>query len=546
MKRRINHDGPLFSLFALIAGLAIIVPLLFILRHLFEPSTDAWRHIRQIWLLAYIRNTSVMIFWTAFGTALIGTYAAVLTTRYTFFGVRVLSWMLVLPLAVPAYIAGYVYADMLSYTGTVTRFLRLVSLPQLLQPMTMAGAVFIFVFTLYPYVYLFVRAALKRQSAAYAESALTLGVGPFRAFFLVVLPLLRPALIGGVFLVVLETLNDYGLVAYFNIRVFSFAIFNAWFSFGEVVTAIRLSAVLLIMVFVILVLERVLRGHRRYTVHVKGRVIAARPLRGLARVVHPFCLWLILGFGFLFPTMQLMHYAVLTWRNTLNMTLFYNFMNTLTIALGSTALIVVIALMLANFGRFRPKGWKRAWLKATTLGYAIPGAVIAIAVNLFFITVDRQLYPLYRWLNPASPVLVLSMSLGMLVFAYILRFMAIGYNSIEAGYDKLGETFTEAAYTLNHRKLSTLLKIDVPLLKSSLFAAAVIVFIDVVKELPLTLILRPANYDTLASRIYEYASDEMIQDTGVASLILIMMSALLIYALSGPKKRGRSAHVRPY
>lgn len=546
MKRRIKHDGYGFTVFALIAGLAIIVPLLFILRHVFEPSTDAWRHIRQIWLTTYIRNTVVMIFWTALGTAVIGTYAAVLTTRYTFLGVRWFKWMLVLPLAVPSYIAGYVYADMLSYTGTITRFLRALSLPQPLQPMTMTGAILIFMFTLYPYVYLFVQAALKRQSASYAESALTLGVSPFRAFFLVVLPLLRPALVGGVFLVVLETLNDYGLVAYFNVRVFSFAIFNAWFSFGEVVTAIRLSAVLLVMVFVLIVLERILRGDRRYTFHVKGRSITPRPLKGYWRYVHPVCLMLILGFGFLFPTVQLIYYARLTWRNTVNISLLYDVLNTLTIALVSTALIVVIALMLANFGRFRPRGWKRAWLKATTLGYAIPGAVIAIAVNLFFIAIDRRLFPLYRWLDPSAPVLLLSMSLGMLVFAYILRFMAIGYNSIEAGYDKLGETFTEAAYTLKHRKVATLIKIDVPLLKSSLFAAAVIVFIDVVKELPLTLILRPANYDTLASRIYEYASDEMIQTTGVASLVLIMLSASLIYILSGPKKRGRSNYVRPY
>ncbi len=542
--RRLKNSINLFSVVSVIAGMLIIVPMLNILVELFSPASDTWRHIQTHLLRGYIVNTLLLIGFVAVFSASIGLFTAYVVTRFDFKGRRLLSWLLILPLAVPSYIAAYTYADMLSYTGTFSRALRAIGLRHGINIMTLPGAVFIFVMTLYPYVYMMVKSALEKQSASFTENARLLGASKFRSFFTIVLPLLRPALVAGTLLVVLETLNDYGVVAYFNVRVFSFAIFDAWERLGDISAAIRLSAVLMVIVFAIIFLERFLRGKRRYTLHVKNRPILRKPLVGLNRYLLPGSLWLIMLFAFFIPLFQLFYYARLTYRHVLDISFIYLVINSLTLAITATFLTILIALMIANFNRGRQSAFKRGLLKVTNLGYAIPGAVIAIAVIVFFIDIDHALYPLYRLFNPDTGRLVLTTSFAMLTFAFVLRFMAIGYNSIEAAYDKVGEKFTEAAYSLNHSKVSTLIRVDLPLIKSGLISAAIIVFIDIIKELPLTLILRPTNYDTLASRVFRYAREEMLQESAVPSLFLIAISTLLIYILTHQKKKGVRIHVR--
>ncbi|MFH5880955.1 ABC transporter permease [Liberiplasma polymorphum] len=544
MLKQLKHKLNIFTVVSIIAGLLIVIPLLNILIEVFSPTTEAWVHIRTFLLAEYIKNTFILIFFVAIFSAIVGGFAAYVMVRYDFKGRKYLNWMLVLPLAVPSYIAAYIYADMTSYTGTYSRFMRSLSLPSSLNLMNMSGAVFIFVITLYPYVYMLTRSSISKQSASFLESARLLGASKWRVLSRIVIPLLRPALVAGTLLVVLETLNDYGVVAYFNVRVFSFAIFNTWFSLGDVTSAIRLSAVLMIIVFLIIFLERAIRGKRRYNIHSKTRPIQRVPLTGYKKILYPGLLWLTFGLGFIVPMGQLLWYFTLTFKKTFRLDMFYIIINSLTIAIFATIIVVIIAIMLANFNRGRQSSIKKSWLKITNLGYAIPGAVIAVAVNIFFIDIDRAMYPLYRLFNPDTGRLVLSMSLSMLIFAYVLRFMAIGYNSIEASYDKIGESFTEAAYVLKSSKIKTLLKIDLPLLKPGIISAAIIVFIDVIKELPLTLILRPANYDTLASLVYEYASDEMLQESSLAALVMILVSSLLIYILTHQKKKGALNYVR--
>lgn len=533
-----------FTVISILTGLLILVPLAHIVIGLFHPVTPTWIHIRSFLLKEYVVNTLVLVAWVGVLSGLIGLFAAYMVNRYDFFGRRMLSWLLILPIAVPSYIAAYVYADMISHTGTFSRLLRSIGWGQPFEIMNMPGAIFIFVFTLYPYVYVAATSALVQQSASYEESAKLLGSNKMSIFFKVTLPLLRPALIAGILLVILETLNDFGVVSYFNVRVFSFAIFNAWFSLGDIQSAIRLSALLLLIVFVLIVFEKMVRGRRRYQIHVKTRPIARKPIKGFAGVLAVAALWLILTFGFLIPFGQLLWYLMLVYDKVVNPRLLAVILNSLTIASTATLIVVSLAVMLANFNRKQHHPLKKAWLKITNLGYAIPGAVIAVAVNIFFIGLDRRLYPLYQIINPETTRLVLSLSLSMLIFAYVLRFMAIGFNSIEASYDKIGHQFTEAAYVLKANRFKTLMKIDIPLLKPGLISAAIIVFIDVIKELPLTLILRPFNYDTLATLVYEHASDEMLQEASLASLVLIMISSVLIYVLTHQKKKEVVFHVR--
>lgn len=529
--QRIFSALNIFNIASFLLALMMGLPLLNILLGVFEAPSAAWIHIRENLLFTTIINTLSLLSWVAILAALMGTFAAIVVTRYEFKGRQLLSWLLVIPLAIPAYILGYVYADMVSFTGTVTRFFRTLGLDLSLNVMSLRGAAFIFSLSLYPYVYMIVRSALNKQSASFSESARTLGLSPLNVFWRITVPLLRPAMVAGTFLVLLETLNDYGLVSYFNVRVFSFAIFDAWFRLGDLNAAIRLAAILLLLVLSLVIIERLLRGNRRYTMDIRSRPIKRLSLKGYQKI-FPTLLWSLLTLAMFIPLLQLLYYAFLTWQRTLNLQLLYVIINSISLALVVTVVIVTSALLLINANRGKKSLQKNAMIRFTTLGYAIPGAVIAVAVLVSFVWLDEQFNPLYQILFSDSRRLILTGSIMMLGFAMVLRFMAIGYSNLEAQYDKIGERFTTASYTLNHGKLKTLFKVDIPLLKGGLLAAFIIVFIDVLKELPLTLILRPTNYDTLASLVYTYAREEMIQETAIPSLVLIGLASIAVYILT--------------
>lgn len=529
--QRIFSALNIFNIASFLLALMMGLPLLNILLGVFEAPSAAWIHIRENLLFTTIINTLSLLSWVAILAAVMGTFAAIVVTRYEFKGRQLLSWLLVIPLAIPAYILGYVYADMVSFTGTVTRFFRTLGLDLSLNVMSLRGAAFIFSLSLYPYVYMIVRSALNKQSASFSESARTLGLSPLNVFWRITVPLLRPAMVAGTFLVLLETLNDYGLVSYFNVRVFSFAIFDAWFRLGDLNAAIRLAAILLLLVLSLVIIERLLRGNRRYTMDIRSRPIKRLSLKGYQKI-FPTLLWSLLMLAMFIPLLQLLYYAFLTWQRTLNLQLLYVIINSISLALVVTVVIVTSALLLINANRGKKSLQKNAMIRFTTLGYAIPGAVIAVAVLVSFVWLDEQFNPLYQILFSDSRRLILTGSIMMLGFAMVLRFMAIGYSNLEAQYDKIGERFTTASYTLNHGKLKTLFKVDIPLLKGGLLAAFIIVFIDVLKELPLTLILRPTNYDTLASLVYTYAREEMIQETAIPSLVLIGLASFAVYILT--------------
>jgi iron(III) transport system permease protein len=276
---------------------------------------------------------------------------------------------------------------------------------------------------------------------------------------------------------------------------------------------------------------------------IRSRPIKRLSLRGYQKI-FPTLLWSLLTLAMFIPLLQLLYYAFLTWQRTINLQLFYVIINSISLALVVTVVIVTFALLLTNANRGKKSLQKNAMIRFTTLGYAIPGAVIAVAVLVSFVWLDEQFNPLYQIFFSDSRRLILTGSIMMLGFAMVLRFMAIGYSNLEAQYDKIGERFTTASYTLNHGKLKTLFKVDIPLLKGGLLAAFVIVFIDVLKELPLTLILRPTNYDTLASLVYTYAREEMIQETAIPSLVLIGLASIAVYILTHVKVKKGDLDVR--
>jgi iron(III) transport system permease protein len=522
---------------SIVVGVLILLPIANILFELINSTSPTWEHIKNYLLKEYILNSLLLILIVALLSVMIGFFSAYFVARYDFKGRKILSWLLVIPLAVPSYIAAYVYADMFSYTGTISRFINSIGINYQFNIMNMLGASLIFSFTLYPYVYLLTLSSLSRQSSSYIESARLLGANKFKRLISVTIPLSRPALVAGTLLVVLETLNDYGVVQYFNVRVFSFAIFNAWFSLNDLTSAIRLSFYLMLLVFGVILIERILRGKKQYNMHVKTKLISRQKISGFKQFGVLSFLWLTLAIGFIIPFIQLIWYMILTIQNTFNQRIIIATLNTVFNSILTAGIIVIIALFMANFNRMKARSkLSKTWVKLANLGYAIPGAVIAVAIHIFFVDIDRLLAPIYKIIIPNGPTLFITLSLFTLIFAYVLRFLSIGFNSVESYYEKIGTKFTESAYMLGSSRIDALIRIDIPLVFPGLISAFILAFVDIIKELPLTLILRPANYDSLSTIVYTYAKDEMIQESSIPSLILISIAFVLIYVLTHYKK----------
>lgn len=527
----------IWFLFSSVFILGIILSNLFVFTSLFEPPSENWQHIKEYLLKDYIRNSLILIVFTGIFTSMIGTSLAWLISFYDFPLRRFFKWSLILPLAIPAYIGAYTYHGLLNYTGIIQSSLRnyfnLSVNQKYFDIMNIWGAVFIFTLVLLPYVYTIVTAFFQKQSASLVESARTLGRKPINILFTILLPLARPAIIGGVSLVILEVLNDYGVVQYFGIPTFSTAIFKSWFGMGDIDSAVRLAASLLTAVFLIFSLEKMLRGRKRYhTTTAKTRPVSLQSLSGYKGILALSYSLLIFSLSFLIPILQLMYWSLATYQDVLNQKTWGLLLNSVYVALVATCFIIIASVVIANYDRISGNHISKFFSKVVSLGYSIPGAVIAIGVMVLFIKLDQQLYWFYQIANPDTGKLVLSMSLAMLICAYIIRFLAIGFNSVQSGFEKIGKKYFEASRTLGMTTTKTFFRVDLPLLKPALAGGFILVFVDILKELPLTLILRPFNFDTLATRVYRYASDEMIPETAVPSLIIITVSLISLYLLN--------------
>lgn len=510
----------------------ILLPTLFIGVKFFAKPNDNWYHIQEFLLTQYIQNTIILIFFTGLFTVLIGVSLAWIVTAYDFPLRKFFKWGLILPLAIPPYIGAYTYNGMLNYTGIIQSTFRNTFGIKLDQKyfdiMTMQGTIFIFTAFLFPYVYIITKAFLENQSSALVENARLLGSSSFGVFFRIVLPLSRTAIIGGVSLVILEVLNDYGVVKFFGIQTFSTAIFQAWFGMGDLDSAIKLAGVLMTIVVIILVFEKILRGRKNYNYS----TTKIRPIQ--PSTLPKWKSWILFGYttgifllAFLIPLLQLIYWLFMTYERIFSPEFLKLVWNSLSVALISSSIIILIALIIANYSRLSHGMLAKFITKIIVLGYSIPGAIIAIGVLIVFIALDKKIFGLYEMIG-LQPTFVLSMSIVMLLFAYVIRFLAIGYNSIEAGFDKVGTSFTEASRMLGNNITQSFFKVDIKMIKGAVFGGFILVFIDILKELPLTLLLQPFNFYTLATKAFQYASDEMIQEAALASLLIILLSSASI------------------
>lgn len=529
LKRQLNG----WAILSFIALLFIVLPGVVVLVELFAPVNDNWQHIREYLLPTYVRNTLFIMLATGLLTTIIGTSLAWFVTVYDFPFRKFFKWALILPLAIPPYIGGYTYHGILNYTGVIQTTLRNefgVTVDQTyFNIMTIQGTVFIFTLFLYPYIYTITRAFLHNQSSSMIENARILGRGSWDIFFTVVIPISRVAIIGGVSLVLMEVLNDYGVVKYFGIQTFSTAIFSTWFGMKDTSSALKLAGTLMILVIAILTMERLVRGRKQFSyATTKVKPLKPRQLTGWHRYAVFGYVATIFAIAFLIPFVQLVAWTVLTFEQVFTAEFFRLVWNTVSVAFIATVIILVFALIIANYTRLFPSNMTRVISKVTTLGYSIPGAAIAIAVITLFLLLDEWVLNVALALD-LGQTFVFRTTLIMLIFAYVIRFLAIGYNSIESGFEKVGKSFTEASRMLGWGTVQTFFRVDIPMIKGAIMSAFILVFIDIMKELPLTLFLQPFNFSTLATQAFKYVSDEKIHEAALASIVIVLMSGLLIF-----------------
>ncbi|XMB85142.1 iron ABC transporter permease [Mycoplasmatota bacterium WC44] len=523
--------------------LIVALPIFILLIYLFTPNSEFYKTIIENTLFSYLKNTLILGLSTAVISALLGYSLAYITTFYEFKFSKYLGLLLVLPLTIPTYIAGYTYEGMLNYTGIVQSTLRGIGInvnQSYFDILSMPGAVFMFSITLYPYVYLITRSYLSKQTASYIESSRTMGKSSFDIFKSVILPLSRPAIIAGSTLVLLETLADYAVVTYFGIPTFTNAIFKTWYGLGEHESAIKLAIISMFIVVVILVLEKVLRGRRAYfnTSNVSKQIKKIK-LRGFKNFLASAFASLVFLLGFLFPVMQQIYWAVREVDMFKRVDLLSLIWQTVSVGLIASALIIIIALIIANVLRLSKPIYKKLASNIVILGYSMSGAIIALGTLIIFVFVDRNMVGLYRFFNPNSRTLLLTMSPIILIFAYIIRFLSVGFNNILSSYDKMGNKYYEASKTMGNNTTKTFFKIDLPMLKLTIINSFILVFIDIIKEVTITLKLRPFNYDTLATKVFQYATDEMIPVASYPSLVIIII-CIIAMILTSLLKRGRA------
>lgn len=547
LKRGIKRYSNGWALLSILGVVLVLMPTLDILLNIFKEPNENWYHIKEYLLTEYTINSLKIASLTALFTLIIGVFLAWIISMYDFPLRKFFRWALILPMAIPGYIAAYTYSGMLSYTGIIQKTLRNNFALNLNQKyfniMSLEGAIFIFTFFLFPYVYIITKAFLENQSSALIENARLLGHKPTSIFFKVILPVSRVSIIGGVTLVILEVLSDYGVVKYFGVSTFSTAIFKTWFGMSDIDTAVRLCGILMIFVIVLMTGDVILKGRKRYAFTTsKVRPIKRIKLQGVKSVLAFSACFIVFALGFLIPVLQLVQWAFMGYKNVLEQNFIQLLINTVTVAGIATLIIMFFAIVIANFNRITRSKVSKFFSKVVTMGYSIPGAIIAISVIVFFVAIDGSLKGIYETLG-FSKTLVLSSSLIMLIFAYVIRFLAVGFNNIEAGFEKVGNRYFEASRMLGMGVTRTFFRVDMQMIKGAIASGAILTFVDIMKELPLTMTLRPFNFDTLATKTFAYANDERLQEAAIPALIIITVSLISIIAFQmiGEKRRKQNA-----
>lgn len=529
----------LWSTLSVLAAAIVVLPILAVVARVFEPSEGVWGHLAATVLTGYVTNSLALVAGVVTLATVIGVTAGWLVATAEFPGRRVFEWALMLPMTMPGYVIAYVYFDLLTFAGPVQTWLRGTfgwgrGEYWFFPIASLEGAIVLMALVSYPYVYLLSRAMFLRQSATLMDAARALGAGPVAAFFRVALPMARPAIVAGAAFVAMETLADYGTVLHLGVPTLTTGIFRTWFARGAPVAAAQLATLLLVFVAAVLVIERVGRAGRRFDGDSGGRAAAM-----LRRRLGPGAAWLAVGacalpilLGFVVPAAELLRLNWIVGDPFWGPRFLTFALNSLTLASLTAGLLVALGLLLGYARRLDGRPVIAAALQVASLGYAIPGAVIAIGVLIPLTWIDNTLDGFMRATFGVSTGLLLTGTMVALLFAYTVRFLAVALSTIEAGMTRLSPSLDNAARSLGSSPFRTLREVHLPLLRGSLVSAAIFVFADVMKELPATLIVRPFNLDTLAIRTFRLAADGRIDEASTSALVIVAVGIIPVMLLS--------------
>ena len=524
------------------AGLAtgiVALPLAAVAWLAANPADNIWPHLLATVLPGYVWTTLRLMAGVTVGTIAIGVGTAWLVTMCRFPGRLVFAWALMLPLATPAYLVAYVYTDLLDYAGPVQAGLRQIFAWQTPRDYwfpdirSLGGAISVMSLTLYPYVYMLARASFVEQSISMLEASRILGRGSWHGFVSVAVPLARPAVVVGVALALMETLNDFGTVDFFAVQTLTVGVFTVWLQMGNVGGAAQIALVMLFAVIALLTAERLARRGRRFhhtTSHTRAiagyRLTPSRQALAIAACTAPIL------FGFAVPTATLVRYALQSLGSESVGDYLDYAANSISLSAAAACAAVAIGAFLAYSVRVGRSRWLNACARVASVGYAVPGAVLAIGVIVPFAATDNIVDDLARRYLGVSTGLILSGTAFAVVFAYVARFLAVSFGALEASLTRIPPSLDMAARALGHGPGLTLLRVHLPLMRASLVAAAALVFVDCMKELPATLILRPFNFETLATHVYQFASDEMLREASLSALSIIVVGLVPVVLLS--------------
>lgn len=518
--------------YALILFSIILLPVYTILIEVFEASNDNWEHLKENVLQDYVLNSMILTLGVSFGSLLLGIPTAWLTAVCSFPLKKTIVLLLILPMAMPSYIIAYTYTGIFDFAGPIQSSLRNYMgwnygdyfFPEI---RSIGGAVVMFSLVLYPYVYLLARATFLNQSANFIEISRLLNSGPWKSFLNVAVPLARPAILVGLSLVLMETLADYGTVSYFGVSVFTTGIFKTWFGLGDYSTAAKMAALLLIFIFILIATERYSRKRIKYYNSIGARTkFSEYKLKGFEIfIVYITCSIPIL-FGFFIPTIQLLIWSSSAWSNILNIGFTELIYNSVLLASVASIISLLIAFALNYCQKIIPTFTMNLIIRLVSMGYALPGTIIAIGIITPLAFIDHKFDELLGSLFSTSYGLIFSGSLFAVQFAYLVRFLSISVNTVESGLEKIRPNMDKASQTLGITSEKTFLRIHLPILKVSILTSILLVFVDVIKELPATLILRPFDFNTLAVKAYELASDERLVDASIPSVAIVLTGLL--------------------
>ncbi len=494
----------------------ILIPIVFVVSNSLSIDIESLQESFPRLLPLYVKNTSLLLIGVCVVSLTIGVGTAWLVTIYDFPFRNQFEWILILPLSIPTFINAIAYVGLTDYAGPIRIILRWLGTDLYIDIMDHSGAVFVMALVLYPYVYVAARSAFILQSASLIEVSRSLGQSMSKTFVRICMPLSWPIIFSGLILVVMEVLNDYGVVHYFGIPTFTTGIFRAWLALGDLQTAIMLSLVVLLFVLFLVFLDSIIQRNKKISNENEDRILSRVPFK-LKWIPFFICL-LPVFFGFIVPVGQMIWWSILAstieiWLQSIR------FMgNTSILGLLSGTTVVLLAIVLSYSNRLSSKRWySKSFPKLSMMGYAMPGAVVGIGIVTCIV-----------WLNPDW----IYSGIIALVFGYSARFFAVGYGQTDSGFEKIPSQFDDAASSLGKNSFTSLIKIHLPILKPVLMGAFILVFVDIAKELPLTLILRPFNFETLATNAFQYAKDEMAPRAASSSLLIIFVSSIPVYFLN--------------